>query len=243
MFLLKPYIFNPFPEIIFGFSTKVGLNRKAPYFFNISYSVGDDEQIVKENRNAFFSELNLSDFRIHFQKQIHSDIVRYINSSSVSEESDAMICSEKNNAIAIIVADCVPVFIYDKENKIIAGVHAGWRGTYKRILDKTLEKLQDEFNSKSKNLFVYLGPSISQANYEVGEEVAELFDNKYLVKLNNKIFLDVALANYDVLIDFGIPPNQIQKSSICTYEMKELFHSYRRDGEKSGRSMGVIALR
>lgn len=243
MFLIKPYIFNNFPEIICGFTTKIGLDRKAPYYFNISFAVGDDEKIVKENRSALFSYLKLEELNKHFQKQIHSDITRIVNSSSTPEESDAMICSENKNALFIIAADCVSIFIYNPHNKIIAAVHSGWRGTQKRILEKTLNILSNKFNSKGKDLFVYLGPSISQANYQVGEEVAVLFDDKYINKLYDKFYLDVALANYDILLDFGVPKNQIQKSSICTYEMSELFHSYRRDGEKSGRSLGVIALK
>lgn len=243
LFLLKPYIFNKFPEITCYFSTKIGLDRKNPYFFNISYSVGDDEKIVKENRSALFSLTKLEGINLHFQKQIHSDIVRIVKSDSLLEESDAMICPENKNALIIIVADCVSIFIYDSKNKIIAAVHSGWRGTHKRILQKTLNVLSNKFNSKSQDIYVYMGPSISQSNYQVGEEVAELFDKKYLMIKENNFYLDVSLVNFDMLLDFGIPKNQIQKSSICTYEMKELFHSYRRDGEKSGRTLGVIALK
>ncbi len=243
LFIIKPYIFNKFPEITCGFTTKIGLERKEPYFFNISFAVGDDEKIVEENRSALFSSMKLDGFRIHFQKQTHSDIVRIVNSDSVPEESDAMICSESKNALVIISADCTSIFIFDSVNKIIAAVHSGWRGTQKRILEKTLNFLFDKFNSSSKDLFVYMGPSISQANYQIGDEVAELFESKYLLKIENKFYLDVSFVNYDMLMDYGVPKNQIQKSTICTYEMNELFHSYRRDGEKSGRSLGVIALK
>lgn len=243
MFLIKPYIFNKFPEITCIFTTKIGLERKEPYFFNISFAVGDDEKIVSENRLSLFSFLKFEGINVHFQKQIHSDIVRIVKSDSIPEESDAMICSESKNALAIIAADCTSVFVYDSKNKIIAAVHSGWRGTQKRILEKTLNMLSSQFNSINKDLFVYIAPSISQANYQVGEEVAELFEKKYLTNIEGKNYLDVAEANYDMLLNFGIPKNQIQKSSLCTFEMKELFHSYRRDGEKSGRSLGVIALR
>ncbi|MCX7611478.1 MAG: peptidoglycan editing factor PgeF [Ignavibacterium sp.] len=243
MFIIKPYIFRQFDDLIFGFSTKIGLNREWPYFYNISLSVGDDEEIVKENRKKLFSYLNLEDFKIHFQKQTHSDIIRVVDSSSSVEESDAMICLEPRNALAIVVADCVSIFIFDIKRKIIAGIHSGWRGTYKRILEKTLIKLFNDFGSKADDLYCYLGPSISQVNYEVGEEVACLFDEKYLLKTNNKIFLDVAAVNYDILINYNIPDIQIQKSSLCTYEMKELFHSFRRDGQKSGRLVGLIGLK
>jgi len=90
---------------------------------------------------------------------------------------------------------------------------------------------------------VYIGPSISQRNYEVGVEVAQLFDPKYSIKKGNKFLLDVRKVNYDMLINFGIPQNQIEVSDLCTFEAKDLLHSYRRDGNKSGRCYGVIAFK
>ncbi len=113
----------------------------------------------------------------------------------------------------------------------------------KKIVDKTLQILLNDFNCKPENLFVYIGPSISQVNYEVGKEVAEQFDGKYLKLINNKFYLDVAGANYDMLIKRGISSANIQKSDLCTFEYNVLLHSYRRDGVKSGRSLGLIAIK
>lgn len=243
MFLIKPHIFNQFPEITCAFSTKIGLQREKPFYFNISFSVGDDENLVKLNRSELFSHLNLESYKIHFQKQTHSDIIREVNHNSIPEESDAMICCERQSGLAIIAADCVSIFIYDPKNQVIAAVHSGWRGTYKRILEKTLILMSEKYFSNSKDLYVYLGPSISQPNYPVGKEVADLFDKKYIINCDEYFLLDVAEANYDMLINFGVKKNQIQRSLLCTFEISELFHSYRRDGIKSGRSLGVIALR
>lgn len=243
MFIIKPYIFNKFPEIVCGFSTKVGLNRKAPYFFNLSHSVGDDEKVVNENREAFFNYFGLSSDNISLQRQIHSDIVTVIDSPGICGESDAMITDKTNLGLVISAADCTSVYIYDYKLKVIAAIHSGWRGTKLKIVDKTLQILMNDFNCKPENLFVYIGPSISQANYEVGKEVAEQFNGKYIRLINNKFYLDVAGANYDMLINRGIPFSHIQKSNLCTYEYNELLHSYRRDGVKSGRSLGLIAIK
>lgn len=243
MFIIKPYIFNKFPEIVCGFSTKVGLNRRPPFYFNLSLSVGDDEKIVKENREAFFNYFGLSSNDIVFQRQIHSDIIKVVKSAGVCGESDAMITDQKNLGLAISAADCTSVYIYDHKLKVIAAIHSGWRGTKEKIVEKTLHILFNDFNSKPENLFVYIGPSISQMNYEVGKEVAEQFEGKYLRFINNKFYLDVAGANYEMLINNGIPDAHIQKSILCTYEYKELLHSYRRDGVKSGRSLGIIAIK
>ncbi|MFA3781743.1 peptidoglycan editing factor PgeF [Melioribacteraceae bacterium 4301-Me] len=243
MKIIYSRLFERFPEIIFGFSTKVGLNRPAPYYFNLSLSVGDDSNNVIENRNFFFKQLGLSSNEIAYQRQIHSDLISIVDRAGFVGESDAMITSKKGIGLAISAADCVPIFIYDKKNNLIAAVHSGWRGTYKKILAKTLLKLQYEFNSMPNNLFVCLGPSISQKKYEVGQDVANLFDEKYLIKKNNKFYLNIVQANIDMLLNAGVPENNIEQSNLCTFEEKNLLHSYRRDGKNSGRSLGIIALK
>jgi YfiH family protein len=126
---------------------------------------------------------------------------------------------------------------------VIAAVHSGWKGTQKKILKKTLNNLRHHFNSEADNLYIYIGPSISQKNYEVGKEVAVLFEQKYLKFENGKIYLDVVGANVDMLLEFGISNEQIEVSTLCTFEQKDLLHSYRRDGKLSGRSLGVIAMK
>lgn len=243
MFVVKPHIFNQSPEITAGVSTKTGLQRESPYYFNLSYSVGDDKKIVDENRQEFFKYLGLDTNNVAYQLQIHSDIFQLVGSAGNCGESDALITNKKGLGLAVSIADCTPVLIYDSLNKVIAAVHAGWRGAKQKIVTKVISHLVSSFNSKPNDLYVYLGPSISQANYEVGEEVAKQFDKKFILKTNNKYFLDVAESNYNELINFNIPENNIQKSELCTYEMNNVLHSYRRDGIKSGRSLAVIAMK
>lgn len=243
MEIIRSEIFSKYPEIIFGFSTKSGLGRRAPYFFNLSLSVGDDENIVRENRREFIKNLGLNPGNIVTQKQVHSDIIRYVGEPGEPRESDAMITDRTGLGLAVGVADCTPIFIYDRVRKVIAGVHSGWRGTEKKILLKTLRRLEKEFNCKAVNLVAYIGPSICGKNYEVGEEVAALFDQEFIVPKNGKFLLDVASVNYRMLIDFGLAEGQVEKSELCTFREEKLLHSYRRDGKISGRSLGIIAMK
>lgn len=243
MYILKPYIFSNYPEIIFGFSTKISSDTKSPYYFNLSYSVGDEKSKVDNNRKEFFEAIGLTVESVGYQRQIHSDIVQVIGCGGDNGASDALITNNINLGLAIAVADCTPVFIYDKINKVIAAVHSGWQGTEQKILLKTLAMLQKDHSSNPENMIVYIGPSISQANYEVGKEFAEKFDRTYLEPKGDKYLLDIGIINYQILLDFGIPKNQIQKSDLCTYEFSTLLHSYRRDGNTSGRSLGVIAIK
>lgn len=243
MYILKPYIFKNYPEIIFGFSTKISSDAKPPYYFNLSYSVGDEKSIVDKNRKEFFQAIGLSVENVGYQRQIHSDIVQVVGCGGDNGASDAMITKERNLGLAIAVADCTPVFLYDLKNNVIAAVHSGWQGTEQQILLKTLLMLQKDYSSKPENMIAYIGPSISKSNYEVGKEFEEKFDKAYLKPKDDKFLLDVSGINYQILLDFGIPKNQIQKSGLCTYEFNTLLHSYRRDGNLSGRSLGVIAIK
>ena len=87
MLIIKPFIFKRFPEIVFGFSTKLAPNAKPPYHFNLSYSVGDKKEIVDLNRKLFFNELVLNEKMVSYQKQIHEDKINTVSSSGRCGES------------------------------------------------------------------------------------------------------------------------------------------------------------
>ncbi|MCP5061115.1 MAG: peptidoglycan editing factor PgeF [Ignavibacteriae bacterium] len=243
MLIIRSNILSEQNNLVFGLSSKIGHSKNENFHFNMSKSIGDDEDKVNENRKLFFNKLNLSEDKVVIQKQTHGDTINIIDSPSQNLEGDAIITSTPNIGLAISTADCNNIFIYDKSKKVIAAVHSGWKGTEIKILKKTLNKLKDNYNSDPKDLIVYAGPAISKENYEVGEEVAAKFDKKYVEKKNNssKYFLDLKNANLDMVLDFGVPESNIQFSQMCSFETEKL-QSYRREGENSGRALGVIAL-
>ena len=243
MLIIKPFIFKRFSEIVFGFSTKIGSNAKLPYHFNLSYSVGDEKEIVDSNRKLFFRELGLNEKMISYQKQVHEDKISMVNSFGSCGQSDALVTKTKNLGLAISTADCPAIFIFDPIQRVIAAVHSGWKGTEKKILAKTIQKLKDDFQSDPLNLICYIGSSISQKNYEVGEEGASKFDKESVSINENKFYLNLSGANYKMLIEAGVKEVNIQVSGLCTYEYENLLHSYRRDGIKSGRALGIIAMK
>lgn len=240
MVVLKSLLFNQFPEIIFGFSTKIG-SDEPPYYFNLSLSVGDDPEKVKARRKNFFNILGVE--HTVFQKQIHSNIIKYVDSEGYAGESDALITGRPGLGLMISAADCTSVYIYDFNKKIIAGIHAGWRGTCKDIVEKTLTELIDNYKCSPGTITAYIAPSICRDVYEVDADAALNFDRKYYISKGSKYLLDVPGKSYDALRYAGIPAENIQYSGLCTYQMKNLLHSYRRDGILSGRSLGVIAMR
>lgn len=243
MLIIKPFIYNRYSEIVCGFSTKLGPNVNPPYYFNMSYSVGDKKEIVDSNRKIFFTELGLRVNKVSYQKQVHEDNIKEVNTYGNCGESDALITTKKNLGLAISSADCPAIFIYDPVKKIIAAVHSGWRGTEKKILQKTINRLETDYNSSASDLVCYIAPSISKNNYEVGKEVADKFDDKFVIRRENKYFLDLSGANYKMMIDEGVKKVNIQVSNLCSYEYENLLHSYRRDGKKSGRALAVIAMK
>lgn len=243
MLVIKPFIFYQYPEIICAFSTKITLDAIPPYYFNLSFSVGDKKEIVEQNRKTFFNDIGLNENLVSYQKQVHEDEIRLVENAGNCGESDALITTKKNLGLAISSADCPAIFIYDPLQKVIAAIHSGWRGTEKQILKKTIQKLKSEFNCNASNLVCYIGPSISQINYEVDEEVASKFDEEFILKKGDKYLLNLSGANYKMLIDEGVKKVNIQVSGLCSYEYETLLHSYRRDGQKSGRALGIITMK
>lgn len=243
MVYLKSTILEQFSDIIFAFSTKIGLGRGEPYHFNISKSVGDSDELVDANRDELCRTLGIEFSQIAFQNQIHSDIVKIVKSPGNSGESDALITDIPGTALAVTSADCCAAFLFASKKKVIAAVHSGWRGTKKRIVEKTLDTLIEDFDVQPSEIYAYLAPSISQMNYEVGPEVSSKFEDKYLLEMNEKILLDVAGVNYDILQSMGVKSENIQQSNLCSFKNGNFLHSYRRDGAVSGRSWGIIMMR
>jgi len=233
-----------YPDIVCGISTRNGCVETKLYDFNMSYFVGDSEQNVKMNRKHFLDELGITIEQLAIPKQVHSDVVIKIDKPGEYESCDALITNKQNIFLTVIVADCVPIFIYDPNTKSIAAVHAGWRGSISKVVEKTIRLMETSFKVKVNDLIAFIGPSAGVCCYEVGKEVAEKFESKYLTKkLDKRIFLDLKLFNKDLLIKCGVNENNIETCNLCTICNPTIFHSYRRDGKHSGRMMGIIGRR
>lgn len=227
-------------ELIHGISTRTG--GSPPFYNNLSKHVGDDEAAVKLNRDKFFGDLGIDQTRLVHANQVHSCNVRIVTEPGLYRDTDGLITSEKNLFLVISVADCLPVMIYDEKNQIAGNIHAGWRGTYKKIVSRAVEFLISKCGSKAENLKIFLGPCIGRQNFEVGSDVADMFDGKFVMKATNRYYVDIIADNTEQLEQFGIKKNQIETSGLCTFE-NVVLHSYRRDQETSGRMFAVIGIR
>ena len=236
-------LFKKFPELVFGFSTKSGGVSPHPFDLNLSNTVGDDPENVKRNREIFFGEMGIKEEQVTFQKQIHSTIINYSRQPEHFDGCDAVYTDKKNNFLAVSVADCIPVFLYAPDKGVVAGIHSGWKGTHGKIVTRTVNELFNIFRIDISELVAYIGPGISQDKYEVGEDVGKLFEDDVKYEKNGKYFLDLKKDNYHQLISAGVRKENIEVSELCTFKEKDLLHSYRRDGDKSGRMFGVIGVR
>ena len=243
MEIIRSTIFSQFPELLFGMSTQSGGVSPEKLDLNLSFNVGDSIENVKENRNRFFSTLEISENEVAFPLQQHTNNVFVCSFPGKFSECDALITKQSRLPLAISIADCTPVMLYDPVTKTIAGIHAGWRGTASRIVVNSLKLMKEKFSVQLENVFAFIGPSAGKCCYEVGEEVAEQFPKECVGKKNEKKYLlDVKHANLLQLLENGLLKSHIEVHSDCTIH-NDKYHSFRRDGKKSGRMLAVIGLR
>ncbi len=243
MEIIYASIFSQFPKIIFGMSAARGGASKGKFDFNLSFNVGDDSENVKKNRKRFFDALGISENQIAFTRQQHTTNVVSVVQSGFNENCDALFTAKKNLFLAISIADCSPVILFDSQKNIIACIHAGWRGTAGRIVEKTIKQIQIEFGSLATDIVAFIGPSAGSCCYEVGQEVAEQFSKECVInKANGKFMLDVKRANMLQLLENGVLNSNIEVHLDCTIH-NELYHSFRRDGKESGRMIAVIGMK
>jgi YfiH family protein len=239
--IIRPQIFNKFPEIIAAQSTRLGGVSPAPFGMNLSSHVGDESANVAENRRLFFEAIGIPPTTKQvYQNQVHSGNVAVVTGDEgIVKENDALVTKEANVLLGVTVADCTPILLYDPTSNLIAAIHAGWRGTEQMIALNAVRKMI-ELGANPKLIYGFIGACASGERYEVGLEVATLFESKQTKELGNgKFLLDVRAANLDQLLYAGIPRNHIEASDLCTITDERL-HSYRREGKQSGRMLAVI---
>ena len=246
--------FENVPHLRHGFSTRSGgapdLDESA---LNLSDSLWDTPARVSENRRRFLFALHLESAPLITLRQVHSNrvlIIKDISGQWNQSEGDALATRVENVALSIQYADCVPILIADPVKHAAAAVHSGWRGTLARVLQKTVREMERSFDSDPSTLLVAIGPGIRSCCFEVGREVAGLFDEtypgccsagpsmnrpgKYYLDLNKVLDLQMNLA--------GIRPENRNDLGACTRCNPDEFFSYRAEGHAAGRMMAVIGL-
>lgn len=190
--------------------------------------------------------------------QTHTDIVLGIDELKTSEELkdvDGLITNKTNIAITSKNADCILFFFYDPKQKVIANVHSGWKGTFKRIAIKTVQKMINEFGSNPEDILCFISPSIRKCHFEVDSDVKEMCENifgelsldkiisKGEIKENKqKYMIDTVLINKEGLLNLGLKEENIIDSGICSVCHKDEVHSARAEGDGFKRETAIIVL-
>lgn len=241
--IIKSTLLSQFNNLVHGVSSILGGENNSPFKFNLSLNVGDDADIVSRNRRLFFNTLNIEEENVVLQEQVHGCNISYASRSELVKENDALYTDKNNLFLIVNIADCIPILLFEPKNQISAVVHSGWKGTEQRILSHTLDKLENDFRVKPEDLYVYLGPSICKHCFEIDDDVAQKFPPDFITFNSKKFLIDLTGINLKILRDRGIREDRIQISALCTFEMKDLLHSYRRDKTNSGRMFAIMGVR
>jgi YfiH family protein len=177
-------------------------------------------------------------------------VVRRIDGpqQGVIEGVDAVMTDVPQLCIGVSTADCIPVLLYDSTHRAISAVHAGWRGTVLRIVQKAVETMRDTYGTAPADLQAVIGPGISLDSFEVGDEVYDQFlsagfDMQPISRREAKWHIDLPMCNRLQLMEAGIPSNNIQMTNICTYQQYDRYFSARRLGIQSGRIYTGILIK
>ena len=260
-------------EHVTAFSTtrQGGCSEGSYAEFNINCYCGDSVEHIRQNRAALCSLLDITDDRLIMPHQVHETVIATIDESFLGlspaerqeklEGVDALMTNLPGVCIGVSTADCIPVLLYDPIHQAVAAIHAGWRGTVKRIVEKTVHQMTLTYGSQPSDLMAQIAPGIHLDSFEVGDEVYEAFasagftmdliskrypsDNNFFTfhssLIPSKWHIDLPECNRLQLLSSGVSAANIAVSPICTYDHHDLFFSARRLGINSGRIFtGII---
>ena len=245
-----------------GFSTRIGGVSEGIFSsMNLSFSRGDDEACVRENFKRMAETIGVEPNSLVFAAQTHTTNVRKVTAEDKGkgivypldyQDVDGLITNESGICLTTFYADCVPLFFIDPVHKAIGLSHSGWRGTVGKMGRETLRRMKEEYGTDAKDVIAAVGPSICQDCYEVSEDVIEkfkeAFDEIYWGELfyqkeNNKYQLNLWKANEIILLEAGVPKENIAVTNVCTNCNCDMLFSHRATKGQRGSLAAFMALK
>ena len=229
-------------------------SKNMPYHFSLALHTGEDIVSIQKNRKKIKEHFKNRNLHFIVANQTHGVNIKIIDDVSTQgwdsldsavKDCDALISNRPNVILTVLTADCVPILLFDPKQKIVAIIHAGWRGTKSKILKRTIKKMSQNFDSEPNNIIAGIAPAIGRCCYEVDHDVAKYFThiaNAFSQK-NNKYMLDLPYINKMQLLEAGVKEENIEMSNICTACNVDDFFSYRKEQGCSGRFMSMIGLK
>jgi len=246
------------------FFLPISFTSKFPVVAGITTLNAGNSKLV-EKRREIARRLNIPYFRITSGEQVHGNNIVIVTKKDLGKKfpaTDGLITDLPKVPLAVFTADCPPLFLLEPQKKIVGLLHAGWRSTVANISSRAVGIMSETFGVKADSLLVTIGPHICKKCYEVSwSPVAKAFSEcfqsfgrevldsiisespraKAQASPKNSWLVDLARANAYQLQRAGVLPENIEISTICTYEDKNFF-SYRRDKARAGRLMALIQL-
>jgi polyphenol oxidase len=224
---------------------------------NLALHAGGPREEALENRKELCRMLNLSFSSYTCAGQVHSSHVQKVEGehrgrgrlehTDALPEADALITNVPGILLNIFVADCVPVVLFDERTRSGGLCHAGWRGTIGEIVTESVRAMGVHYGSRPGDMEAFIGPSIGGCCYEVGPEVEKAFreypfSETPIRYTEDKTFLDLKKANREMLLEAGVPEDNITLSPLCTVCGTTSLFSYRKDGKETGRFSAFFCL-
>lgn len=239
-----------------AFSTRNGGVSRSPFdTCNLARSVGDDPEHVAENRRRFAQAAGFAGKTLFGVSQVHGARTVVVVSGDdpalvADEEADAIVATaDSDAAVGVRVADCVPVLLADPDRRVVAAVHAGWRGVVRGVVASAIGAMR-ALGARPDAILAAIGPHIRVGAFEVGPEVAEEIraavpEAEHLIVQEDgtKPRVDLMRAVIAQLRVAGLRDTSIDDVGGCTWTEGERFFSFRRDGKRSGRLVGAIHAR
>lgn len=259
--MMKPQLtyYDISPDTTAFSTTRHGGHSTGNYAeLNINRYCGDNPENIEKNLEDLCRELGVDKERVIMPHQTHGTEVMQIGADFLSlsatvkgmilEGVDALITDVKDVCIGVSTADCIPILIYDYAHHAAAAVHAGWRGTAKRIACKAVKMMEVSFGSRPEDLTAVIGPGISIDAFEVGDEVyaefeAAGFNMADISRKEDKWHINLPECNRRQLAAMGLKEDNINVSGVCTYNNSNDYFSARKLGTESGRIFTGIILR
>ena len=256
----KPVLqYYPLGEGVTAFSStrQGGYSEERYGEFNINRYCGDSEESIKRNREALCQLLGIEDHSLLMPHQVHLAEIAVVDREMLTlpteeilqklDGIDALMTNEAGVCIGVSTADCIPVLLYDPIQRASCAIHAGWRGTVQRIVEKAVARMTEVFGSDPQNLIAQIGPGIHLESFEVGDEVYQTFEKEgfpmeLISKKYEKWHIDLPECNRLQLVAAGIPETHIAVSPVCTFQQSDTFFSARKLSINSGRIFTGILL-
>ena len=238
----KPQLFNQFPELVAAESTRHGGVSTGHYAsLNLGGSQDSPENILQNNL-IFFGALGIPFETVAKAHQVHGTDIVTVTKADRFEGFDALVTNVRGIQLAVTVADCTPILIYDPEKGAVAAIHAGWRGTVGRIVEKTLATMQANYGTRPADCFGYVGTCIDECSFEVGDDVSRHFAAAYKRRDESagKFFVDLKTSNRDQLVVGGLKPENIEVSPYSTVLHNHNYFSHRAEKGLTGRLLVTI---